>query len=143
MCHSEKLPCGFILLRTSVWYMTNMIEQICLTLRILVTNLVTRDVSRCIICDCIYCSSNCYIVYWLYFQNLEMRNMTGFCLESFTPVNKNFASPKLCTRQHHYSWPLVGFSSRNFEWKERELRVCWQPLQNNRNCISVWSEIKM
>jgi hypothetical protein len=41
MCHSEKLPRGFILLRTSVWYMTNMIEQIGLTLLILVTDLVT------------------------------------------------------------------------------------------------------
>jgi len=65
--------------------------------------------------------------------------MTGGCLESFTPVNKNFASPKLCIWQHRYCWPLVGFSSRNFEWKERELRVCWQLLQNNRNCNSMWS----
>lgn len=49
VCHSEKLPCGFILLRASVWCMTNMIEQIGLTLHILVTNLVTlgmyQDVS--------------------------------------------------------------------------------------------------
>ena len=63
----------------------------------------SRDVSRCIICDCTYCTSDCYIVYWLCFQNLEMGNMTGGCLESFTPVNKNFASPKLCTQEHHYS----------------------------------------
>lgn len=41
MCRSEKLPCGFILFRTSVWYMTNMIERIGLTLHLLVTNLVT------------------------------------------------------------------------------------------------------
>lgn len=39
--HSEKLPRVFIFLRTSVWYMTNMIEQIGLTLLILVTDLVT------------------------------------------------------------------------------------------------------
>jgi hypothetical protein len=49
MCHSEKLPCGFILLRIPVWYMTNMIEQIGLTWHVLVTDLVTlgmyQDVS--------------------------------------------------------------------------------------------------
>lgn len=60
------------------------------------------------------------------------KHMTGGCLESFTPVNNNFASPKLCTHQHYYYWPLVGFSSRNFEKKKGELWVCGQLLQKQQ-----------
>jgi len=70
--------------------MTHMIEQVGLTLHILVTNLVTLGMYQGVSFVTTYCTSDCYI-YWMCFQNLEMRNMTGGCLESFTPINKNFA----------------------------------------------------
>lgn len=102
----------------------------------------TKDVSRCIICDCTYCTADCYIVYWLCFQNLEMRNiwlvavwrvshqLTILLHPSYAHIN-TVTTDLLLVSVH------VTLSKRKGNCGCAD-KFC----KNNRNCISMWSEIK-